>query len=311
MAKIFTIFGATGAQGGSIARFILDHPVLSKTYSVRAVTRDASKPAAIVLRERGVELVEADLDNVASVQTAVAGSYGVFAVTDFWVKAIGEVEVTQGKAVADAAVAAGASLLIWSSLPNATRISHGELSKSHFNFKAEVEEYIRTLPIMSSFYIPGYYMQNMRHSLAKWTKQEDGSQLIQKPWTSTTRIPLVDIRDTGKYLAPILLNPEKYDGKRFISATGFYTPNQVIDIMMEVTGEKLSWIQLSLKDFASSLPAHFRDELTESARMLCEYDYYGPTGEKDLQWTLNQMDGTPTSFEKCLVEQGPWFEAKG
>lgn len=85
-------------------------------------------------------------------------------------KAIGEVEVTQGKAVADAAVAAGASLLIWSSLPNATRISHGELSKSHFNFKAEVEEYIRTLPIMSSFYIPGYYMQNMRHSLAKWTK---------------------------------------------------------------------------------------------------------------------------------------------
>lgn len=58
MAKIFTIFGATGAQGGSIARFILDHPVLSKTYSVRAVTRDASKPAAIVLRERGVELVE-------------------------------------------------------------------------------------------------------------------------------------------------------------------------------------------------------------------------------------------------------------
>ena len=64
--------------------------------------------------------------------------------------------------MADAAVAAGATLLIWSSLPHVTRMTGGKLSGvKHFDSKADVETYIRGLPIKSTFYMPAFYMQNM------------------------------------------------------------------------------------------------------------------------------------------------------
>lgn len=58
MSKIFTVFGATGNQGGSVIRAVLADPVLSKEYKLRGVTRDVSKPAAQALTAKGVEMVK-------------------------------------------------------------------------------------------------------------------------------------------------------------------------------------------------------------------------------------------------------------
>ena len=80
-----------------------------------------------------------------------------------WERKSQAVEIAQGKAMADAAVAAGASLLIWSSLPHISKISNGKFTKVyHFDSKAEVEIYIRGLPIKSVFYMAGFYMQNFQ-----------------------------------------------------------------------------------------------------------------------------------------------------
>lgn len=69
--------------------------------------------------------------------------------------------------MADAAVAAGASLLIWSSLPHISKITNGKVTKvHHFDSKAEVEIYIRDLPIKSVFYMAGFYMQNFKTMFA-------------------------------------------------------------------------------------------------------------------------------------------------
>lgn len=58
MSKIFTVFGATGNQGGSVIRAVLADPVLSKEYKLRGVTRDVNKPAAQALSAKGVEMVK-------------------------------------------------------------------------------------------------------------------------------------------------------------------------------------------------------------------------------------------------------------
>lgn len=58
MSKILTVFGATGQQGGSLIDYVLKNSKLSKTYSVRGVTRDVSKAAAVALKKRGVEVVK-------------------------------------------------------------------------------------------------------------------------------------------------------------------------------------------------------------------------------------------------------------
>ena len=57
MAHLLTVFGTTGNQGGSLIAYVLKHPKLSKLYKLRGITRDPSKPAAVALREKGVEIV--------------------------------------------------------------------------------------------------------------------------------------------------------------------------------------------------------------------------------------------------------------
>ena len=71
--------------------------------------------------------------------------------------------MAQGKSMADAAVAEGVDLLIWSSLPNVTKMTEGKLTGvKHFDSKATVETYIRALPIKSAFYMPAFYILYLR-----------------------------------------------------------------------------------------------------------------------------------------------------
>jgi uncharacterized protein YbjT (DUF2867 family) len=56
MSKLITVFGATGQQGGSVIRTILQDASLSKDFKIRGITRDISKPAAQALVQQGVEV---------------------------------------------------------------------------------------------------------------------------------------------------------------------------------------------------------------------------------------------------------------
>lgn len=57
MSKLITVFGATGQQGGSVIRTILNDETLSKEFKIRGISRDTSKPEAQALVKQGVELV--------------------------------------------------------------------------------------------------------------------------------------------------------------------------------------------------------------------------------------------------------------
>lgn len=66
MSKIITVFGATGQQGGSVIRTILQDETLSKEFQIRGITRDTSKPVAQALVKQGVELVSVGRDQLLS-----------------------------------------------------------------------------------------------------------------------------------------------------------------------------------------------------------------------------------------------------
>jgi uncharacterized protein YbjT (DUF2867 family) len=65
MAKVITVFGATGQQGGSVIRIILQDENLSKEFKIRGVSRDLSKPQSRALASQGVELVLVRLQRLA------------------------------------------------------------------------------------------------------------------------------------------------------------------------------------------------------------------------------------------------------
>lgn len=115
--KILLVFGATGQQGGSAIDCILRDPCLSKQYRIRAVTCDASKPAAQKLSARGVDVVQGDANDHESLTRVMQGANSTFIVTlpDFDAANAKIVEIDRGKAIADAAVAAGLEHIIFSS----------------------------------------------------------------------------------------------------------------------------------------------------------------------------------------------------
>ena len=99
--KILVVFGATGNQGGSVITSILGDPKTANEFRIRGITRDPSKPNAKALEAKGVECVAADMDNKDQIKAALKGAYAVFAVTNYWEKMDGGVEISQGKTIAD------------------------------------------------------------------------------------------------------------------------------------------------------------------------------------------------------------------
>ena len=108
--RTIAVTGATGQQGGKVAKSLL-----AQGWKVRALTRDGNKPAAQELAAAGAEILPGDMDNPIELNAAFKGVYGVFSVQNFWLPTVGyDGEIRQGKAVADAAKAAGVKHLVYS-----------------------------------------------------------------------------------------------------------------------------------------------------------------------------------------------------
>jgi uncharacterized protein YbjT (DUF2867 family) len=88
--KIIAVVGATGAQGGGLAKAILNDP--SGAFTARALTRDVRSEKAQALAKAGAEVVAADLDDPASLRRAFEGAHGAFCVTFFWAHSSAEKE---------------------------------------------------------------------------------------------------------------------------------------------------------------------------------------------------------------------------
>ncbi len=113
--RLILVTGATGKQGGAVARSLLD-----RGFQVRALTRNPQKPEAQALADQGAEVVQGDMEDRSSMERALEGAYGVFSVQNFWETGY-DSEVQQGKTVTDAAKAAGVEHFVYSSVGSAQR----------------------------------------------------------------------------------------------------------------------------------------------------------------------------------------------
>ncbi|KAL3470270.1 hscarg dehydrogenase [Aspergillus californicus] len=301
--KTITIVGATGQQGRSVVQAILNDPSLSKEYTIRGTTRDISKPQALKLSQKGVEMVSADLNDPASLRRAFTGAEVVFAnsITIYDEHTFSH-EVNHGRAMADAAVAVGVPFYIYSTLPHAGNNSNGRLKHmGHFDGKAEVEAYIRTLPIRSAFVSPGSFMSNFHDNTAP-RSVGDGVFALATPIAAETRIPLIDtLGDMGKWVAAILVDFEAFEGKVLACATGLYSYQEIVDTMSRVSGRTVVYSQVPEEVWKGFLPPIMRDHIADMLRYFQDYGYYGEGTEEKVQWSARQARGDLTTLEEYLV----------
>jgi len=187
--KIITVFGATGAQGGGLARAILNDK--QSEFAVRAVTRNPDSETSKALASSGAEIFKADLSDPESVNKAMEGAYGAFCVTFFWAHFSAEQEMAEAKVMADAAKAAGVKHVIWSTLEdtrehiplhdNRMPTLQEKYKVPHFDAKGESNKYFTDLGIPTTFLHASFYWENMIYFGAGPKRGEDGKLAITFP----------------------------------------------------------------------------------------------------------------------------------
>ena len=201
---VITVFGATGAQGGGLARALLTDR--DRHFAVRAVTRRPDGPAARELARAGAEIVLADLDDGASVLRALEGAYGAFFVTNFWEHLSGEKELAQAHTLAAAAAQAGIRHAIWSTLEDTreffaadgTRmpVLEQRFNVPHFDAKGEAHRFFAQQRVPVTYLYTSGFWENLIHFGMGPQRQADGSLAVTFP-TGAARIPWIGVEDIG------------------------------------------------------------------------------------------------------------------
>ena len=225
--KIVAVTGATGQQGGAVAR-----KLLADGWKVRALTRDLDKPAAQALAQAGAELVAGDMDSRSDLEAAFRGAHGVFSVQNFWLPNVGfEGEIQQGKNVADAAKAAGVQHLVYSSVGAA----HRGMGQKHFESKWIIEQYIQTLEIPYTILRPVAFFDNFN-----WERPAISNGVFNAMGLRPEKErQMVAVEDIAVFAALALANPEEYSGKTIELAGDELTEQQIADTFTKVIGRPI------------------------------------------------------------------------
>src|SRR5574341_406288 len=222
--KIIAVTGATGQQGGAVAR-----KLLADGWKVRALTRDVNKPAAQELASLGAEVVAGDMEDRAELDMAFKGAYGVFSVQNFWLPNVGfEGEIRQGKNVADAAKAADVQHFVFSSVGAA----HRGMGQKHFESKWIIEQYIHSLDIPYTILRPAAFFENYN-----W----DRASILSGTFNALGLRPekerqLIAVEDVAAFVALAFANPKQYFGKTIELAGDALTESQIADTFAKVIG---------------------------------------------------------------------------
>lgn len=230
--KIILVTGATGQQGGAVARHLL-----KGGWKVRAFVRDDKKKEAIELKENGAEIIKGDMADTETLDKAMAGVYGVFSVQNFWEHGY-EGELKQGLAVADAAKKADVKHFLMSSVGGAER----KTSLPHFDVKFIIEEHIKEIKLNYTIIRPVFFMENLK----TWFKPEDkdGVHTFTMAMKADRKLQMIAVDDIGAIAAVIFNNPDTYLGKELEIAGDELTIPEVAEIYSKVTGHKSQFAEL-------------------------------------------------------------------
>jgi uncharacterized protein YbjT (DUF2867 family) len=224
------VTGATGQQGGSLARLLLQ-----KNHEVHALTRNTQSSAAQDLRNRGANIVKGDLDDSNSLQHAVKDVESIFLMgTPFEDGTKGEIR--RGKLMADMAKEYNIEHLVYSSVANADK----NTGIPHFESKYKIEQHIKNLGIPHTIIGPTFFMENL---LGPGLEQGQ----LALPLSSSSVLQQSALENISEFSALILERRKPFLGKRIDIASDEVTAEQAAEILSDVLGYKIKYVPVPLQ----------------------------------------------------------------
>jgi uncharacterized protein YbjT (DUF2867 family) len=244
--KIIAVFGATGAQGGGVARAILNDP--ASEFGVRAVTRDITSDKAKELADLGAELVTANIDDPASLRAALEGAYGAYFVTFYWAHFSPEKERTEAQHMAEAAKAAGLQHVIWSTLEdtrewvplndNRMPTLMEKYKVPHFDAKGESDKFFTDLGVPTTFLRASFYWDNFIYFGAGPKKGPDGKLYLTFP-LDDKKMGGIAAEDIGKCAYGIFKRGKELIGKTVGIAGEHLTGKEMAEAISKAVGQEV------------------------------------------------------------------------
>src|SRR3954470_11951905 len=223
------VTGATGQQGGALARLLLQ-----KKHKVYALTRNAQSPAAQDLRNKGANIMKGDLDDSDSLKSAVKNVESVFLMgTPFEDGTEGETR--RGKLMADIAKENKVEHLVYSSVANADK----NTSIPHFESKYKVEQHIKNLGIPHTIIGPTFFMENL---LGPGLEQGQ----LALPLSSSSVLQQSALQNIAEFSALVLERRKPFLGKRIDIASDEVTGEQIAKILSKESGLHIRYVQIPL-----------------------------------------------------------------
>lgn len=282
--KIVLVTGATGHQGGAVAR-----KLVSEGWPVRAFVRDPNKDSARRLASLGIELFKGDLDDRSSVERALTGVYGVFSVQIFWEKGV-EGEIRQGTLLADAAMEAGVKHFIYSSVGGADR----DTGIPHFDSKWTIEEHIRGIGIPATIFRPVFFMYNFfSPEISEGIRKGTLSMAVR----SGRVLQMLAVEDMAAFVNLALENPAHYIGKAFELAGDELTMPKAAEVIGNVIGRTVRYMEKPIEEV--------RKGSEDLAKM---FEWFNEHGYRANISALRALYPQLTNFEAWLRRTG-WRKA--
>ncbi|KAJ5715318.1 Cytochrome P450 [Penicillium malachiteum] len=276
--KIISVVGATGKQGGSVLRSLIQNP----QFIVRCLTRDGSSGKAKSLRALGAEVAQMDGFDDDSTLSAISGSWGIFINNDYGNNELvrgGQYDQDFGNRILRNAAGAGIRHVVFSSQPSAEELTDGKIRTPILDIKAWGEAWGRAnpafttfTPIMSSWYMEDFLMPAFYQGFGGFPldKDPEGYLTLRSPLIGgEENVPWICIEeDFGDLVHGIFLNPLRWN-RRTVQAVGdIKSWAGVVNTFSQVTKEPARFIGY---EDPAAFPAFDKPELKESRDVFAFY----------------------------------------
>jgi uncharacterized protein YbjT (DUF2867 family) len=303
--KIIAVVGATGAQGGGLARAILADR--NGGFGVRAITRKPESEKAQALKNAGAEVVAADADDPSSIRRAFTGAFGAFCLTNFWEHFSPERELTQARNQAQAAKDAGLQHVIWSTLEDTRKwvpleddrmpTLMGKYKVPHFDAKGEADGIFRELGVPTTFLLTSFYWDNLIYFGAGPQRGPDGVLAVTFPLDDKP-LSSIAVEDIGKCAYGIFKRGREFINRTVGIAGEHLTGTQMARQLTQALGQEVRYNNVPAEVYRSfGFPG--ADDLGNMFQFKRDFnDYF--VGARDLEFSRS-LNPELQTFEEWLA----------
>ena len=225
-ASTIAVLGATGRQGGAVARRLL-----VDGWRVRALTRSPASAAARALAASGAEVVAVDMSDRPSLDAGFAGAHGVYSVQNPVTSSV-EAEVAQGRNVGDAARQAGVAHVVYGSAGTGA----SDTGVASWDSKLEIEAHMRELELPVTVLRPMAFMELMTDKA--FYPQVSTWHVMPKLLGESTAVPWTAVDDLAAVAAAVFADRERFLGRDLPLASDLRPIGECREIYRQVFGRR-------------------------------------------------------------------------